>query len=162
MIVLNEKSAQKRIQYLRNLNEYKEKLMDTISHNLRTPLNGIIGMISIVMERVTDTEKKKMLKIALKSANLLLYIVHDILDFCELQKGMLQLEISSTNLAEILQEMKSLIGFQAKRKNLNFSIVNDLPLQESIILTDPKRLKQILVNLLTNALKFTSFGILEK
>ncbi len=132
-----------------------------MSHDLRTPLNGVIGMLEIATENLADRPAdRKLLQTSMKSANLLLYMINDILDFSQISSGKLRFNFERINILDLVKEISKLIKFQAKRKSLEFKIINKIPNGISLVCnTDGNRVKQVLLNLLGNALKFTSKGI---
>ncbi len=135
--------------------------MATVSHDLRTPLNGIIGMMNLVKERVRhfdDDLLQKHIELSLKSTNLLLFMINDILDFSQISNGKLRLSFTNINILELVKEVMDLIEFQAREKGIQCKILcsEQSPL---LIFTDGNRIRQVLLNLLSNALKFTSRGI---
>ena len=146
---------------MKTVGDYKDKLLATVSHDLRTPLNGMIGMLEIASESLNDRpSEKKLLLTSMKSANLLLYMINDILDFSQISSGKLRLNFERLNILDLVKDISKLIKFQAKRKALEFKIVNKIPSGMSLVCNaDGNRVKQVLLNLLGNALKFTTKGI---
>ena len=106
------------------------------------------------------------LQLALRSSQLLMYMINDILDLTQITNGKLRLNIINFNVADCIKDLSKLIKFQAKRKGLQFEFHNKLDPKRQMINSDPNRLKQIILNLLGNALKFTEKGavtiVLEK
>lgn len=160
LVLLNDNTNLRKILELQNLDDYKNKLLATVSHDLRTPLHGLIGIFDIVIPQIMDPEIKRNLIIGLRSANLLLYMINDILDFSQMIYKRIRLNIEKVDIKEIVQETAELIEFQAKRKNINF-IVNYKAFIPQYLFTDGNRIKQILINLLSNSLKFTQNGFIK-
>ncbi|MDR6736691.1 PAS domain-containing hybrid sensor histidine kinase/response regulator [Sphingobacterium sp. 2149] len=140
--------------------EAKSEFLANMSHEIRTPLNGIIGFTDLMSRTKLDVTQKEYLSIIDQSANLLLGVINDILDFSKIEAGKLELLVEKSDLYEMLAQLTSLIDPQLKIKKLDFK----LSLSESLphyIWVDTLRLKQVLMNLLSNALKFTEKGKIE-
>jgi signal transduction histidine kinase len=158
LLVINDKSALKRINILKETANYKDNLLATVSHDLRTPLNGIIGMISVAMQKIHDATVRKILSLSVRSSHLLLYMINDILDLSQISNKKLRLAYKNEDLWDLVNETVKLIRFQAKNKNLKLRLVKNISSEHLVISTDGNRVRQILLNLLSNALKFTDKG----
>ena len=157
LMIFTDQTKAKRLIELMNLDRYKNQMLATVSHDLRTPLNGVIGMMSSVLPILHDKESKKNLTIGIRSAYLLNYLINDILDFSQITYKKLRLNIERINIVDLVSEIFSLMKLQAKKKNLSFKreiYLNDL----EVVYSDSARIKQILLNLLGNAIKFTKEG----
>ncbi|NIA06782.1 MAG: HAMP domain-containing protein [Actinobacteria bacterium] len=135
----------------------KGEFLANMSHELRTPLNGILGFSELLAQEKLTAEQKEFLSIITSSGNVLLAIIQDILDFSKIEAGKLDTEISECSLEEILAGVDSLLRPAATEKGLEFdvSLCGELP---SKIKTDSLRLRQCLLNLVNNAIKFTDSG----
>ena len=160
--IFNNITTTKRIIELQNLDKYKDQMLATVSHDLRTPLNGVIGMVNDVLSKVSDEENRRNLEIALRSANLLKFLINDILDFTQINCQKIRLNMEVINLRELVGEVADLMSYQFKKKGLNFfhEIIN-FTKGKDVFVSDSNRIKQILVNLLSNALKFTFLGFVK-
>lgn len=135
-------------------NHAKSVFLASMSHEIRTPLNGIIGMVEVLTETPLTPTQRKRLDTIRHSGNLLLDVISDILDFSKLESGETEVEVSRFDLAEVLDPIRVVMTPRAEAAGLAFAI--DAP--SVSIRTDPTRIRQVLVNLVNNAIKFTSHG----
>ena len=138
----------------------KGEFLANMSHEIRTPINGMNGMIDLTLKTALTDEQRENLENAKQCSSDLLRIVSDILDFAKLDSGHMELESIGFDLHETLTSVCGLYEKMATRKGLAFT-PPDLPLVPQFIVGDPLRLRQILNNLLNNALKFTSEGFIS-
>lgn len=143
-----------------SLADMKSEFLATMSHEIRTPMNGILGMLEILnLSELTDKQKHQ-IQISSDSANSLLNIINDILDFSKVEAGKMQLEMIEFNLLEILENIIKISSFKAAEKNIKI-VLDTTSLTREIIISDPGRLRQILTNLISNAIKFTYKGDIQ-
>jgi len=140
-----------------NASMAKSQFLANMSHEIRTPMNGIIGMNSILLEEKLTEKQSQYAKIVQSSAITLLDVINDILDFSKIEAGKLDLEIINFNLNDLLEEIVDLLSISANKKNLEFAyfIKQDVPF---LLRGDPSRLRQIIINIAGNAIKFTNKG----
>jgi len=141
-----------------NANRAKSTFLANMSHEIRTPLTAIIGYAEVSLDgNQTLQERSTALKTIVRSGNHLLNIINDILDFSKVEANQLDVETISVNLFQLVFDVESIMRPQAEKKGLELNVVFDFPLPTTFD-TDPVRLKQILLNLCGNAIKFTEKG----
>lgn len=136
---------------------FKSEFVANMSHEVRTPLNGIIGMVNLLSETATDPEQRQYIELLARSGQQLLAIVNDILDFSKLEAGKLRLERVELDPVVLVEDAVDLFSVEAEKKKLEL-VCESVALEERLVEGDPIRIRQIVSNLLGNAIKFTSAG----
>ena len=165
MAVLDETADARREQALedavnlaRNANQAKSTFLSNMSHDIRTPMNAIIGFTTLAAANADNAGKvKEYLSKILASGNHLLSLINDVLDMSRIESGKLQLEETEANLSAILHDIKTIISGQIHAKQLEL-YMDTMDVTDEDVYCDKTRLNQVLLNLLSNAIKFTAAG----
>ncbi|MFO7885235.1 MAG: response regulator [Desulfobacteraceae bacterium] len=152
-----EKTVRREKEKAENADQTKSAFLADLSHEIRTPMNGIMGILHLLMERPLPGVEKKYLEIILNNANAILTIINDILDFSKIEAGRLDLDIIDFDLDVTFNEITAMPAALAEQKGIDFVHAIDPKIPRKLC-GDPGRIRQIISNLISNALKFTDDG----
>lgn len=137
--------------------EMRSRFFTTMSHEMRSPLNAIVGMSQLLLESAVDTEQREQTQVLTASSHHLLHLINDVMDFSKLEAGKLKIEPTPFDLITLLEETVDMLTLKAQSRN-NELLLQISPRVPRHVVSDAGRLRQVLINLLSNATKFTEDG----
>jgi signal transduction histidine kinase len=152
-----EETVKARTKQLEEALDVKSRFLSIMSHEIRTPLSGIIGMLTLLAEAATESNHQEMIRIALVCGDQLMAVINDILDLSRLENKRMPLDSTSFSLIKIIEESLEVVAFGSEQKGIELIYDVDPHLPKEIV-GDATRIRQVLVNLLGNAVKFSSAG----
>lgn len=158
--VINQMELRLSMKEAKKAAKIKSSFLATMSHEIRTPLNGILGCANILLDRAKEEEDKKLAQTITGCGDTLLTIINDILDFSKLESGKMEVENEAFNLTENVEQIIQLFNSQAVKKSISLNLKSDKNVPQWIY-GDVTRIRQILSNLISNAIKFTESGSVE-
>ena len=157
LLVFTDLTYTEMIINMQEISKHKDEAIAAVSHELRAPTNSIMGMLQVAFDSSTESSVRAMIQKSRNTAKFLLSITNSFLDLEQIRNKKLSLNFANQNISELLDEIRSMVEFQANAKGLVFS-TSTTPTMPKVVNTDTDRLKQILINLLSNALKYTRKG----
>jgi len=165
LVIVHDIRRQKRLEHEREKalvkaeesTRLKSEFLASMSHEIRTPMNGVIGMLRLLMSDTLSEKQHHYATLASSSADSLLSLINDILDFSKIESGKLDLEVLDFNLLSMLGEFSEIMAHRTQDKGLEL-VLDVTKVNYSMVRGDPGRLRQVLTNLVSNAIKFTESG----
>lgn len=154
---LVQSALEKAKQEAEEANEFKSSFMARMSHEIRTPLNAITGMAYLLKKTDNASTQSIYIDRITQASNIMLSIINDILDYSKIEAGKVELEITSFNIDQVIQDVVNIVSYKIEEQKIGFKLSKD-PLVPNWFFGDPKRIEQILLNVLNNAAKFTNEG----
>jgi signal transduction histidine kinase/CheY-like chemotaxis protein len=138
-------------------NQAKSEFLAHMSHEIRTPINGVTGMLELLSMTQLDEKQRRHLRTAINSADALLSLINDILDFSKIEAGQMEAELIPTDIHDIFEGVAEMLAVKASEKNIELICDIDRAVPKFVI-TDPTKIRQVAINLVNNAIKFTEEG----
>jgi signal transduction histidine kinase/CheY-like chemotaxis protein/HPt (histidine-containing phosphotransfer) domain-containing protein len=159
-IAAEKEIAEKLRERAENSEKFKQMFLANMSHEIRTPMNAVSGMTAILLEKTPRTDQINYLQAISKSSDVLLHIINDILDLSKIEAGKMELENIDFSLADTIQQVKDTLSHRSDEKGIQLLVDIDKKVTD-VVVGDPFRLNQVLINLGGNAIKFTERGSVQ-
>jgi len=155
-----QKQLEKATEEANQANQYKSEFLANMSHEIRTPMNAVLGFSDLLSRSITDKKQKSYLDSIKVAGKTLLSLINDVLDLSKIEAGLMELHYDPVNIEDIFEELQQIFTFKADEKSIDFTmeIAENLP---SNLMLDEVRFRQIMLNLIGNALKFTEDGYVK-
>ena len=158
LVLLNDVTSKRKIQQINQINEYKDNILASISHDLRTPLNSMMGFLELMAEEIKVKRILKYIRAVQSSSSLLFFLINSIIDYSLMMNKKLILKLEDFFVREILNDILKIIKIRLKKKKLEFELKICKQLEKLKLKGDKQRIQEVLLHLLENAIKFTFTG----
>lgn len=159
-LLSSRREIERQNEELRSLDQMKSEFLACMSHEIRTPMNGVFGATELLLDNELDSEQRQLVGMIQSSADGLLTIINDILDFSKIEAGMMTLDAAPTRIRALCEDVRGILRVRIDEQGIEMriSVAEDVP---ACVVLDPVRMRQVLLNLAGNSVKFTKQGYVE-